>query len=133
DILNELQQGDIILYNKADIHARSLENEQNVSRETFLISAKTGQGFNTFLERLETIVAERFTVLESVGLTRARHKACVQKALISLENAQTNLNIAPELAGSDLRAALRQIQELAGETDIEAVLDRVFSSFCIGK
>jgi tRNA modification GTPase len=133
DIAQELKPDDIILYNKADIYELPLDNAENVSRETFLISAKTGRGFNAFLERLEIIVSDRFTVLESVGLTRARHKACVQKALIAIETAQLNLSIAPELAGSDLRDALRQIQELAGETDIEAVLDRVFSSFCIGK
>jgi len=50
-----------------------------------------------------------------------------------VSRARTNLDAAPELAGEDLRAALHAIKELAGEADIEAVLDRIFSRFCIGK
>jgi tRNA modification GTPase len=38
-----------------------------------------------------------------------------------------------ELVAEDLRAALRAVDLLAGKVDVEAVLDVVFSSFCIGK
>ena len=47
--------------------------------------------------------------------------------------ALSNLGIAPELTGDDIRAALHALKELAGETDIESVFDRIFSRFCVGK
>jgi tRNA modification GTPase len=39
----------------------------------------------------------------------------------------------PELPAADLRSALHQLGEIVGKTDIEEILDVVFSSFCIGK
>jgi len=131
DVLTALSAGDFVLYNKSDISDTPLPN--NVSRETFCISAVTGQGFDRLENALETVIKARFTLTEQAGLTRTRHVACVRKALQAVENATHNLEIAPELAGADLREALTAIKELAGESDIEAVLDRVFSQFCIGK
>jgi tRNA modification GTPase len=39
----------------------------------------------------------------------------------------------PELAAEDVRLAARALERVSGRVDPEAVLDRVFSSFCIGK
>ncbi len=129
-VLDALTVDDFVVYNKADIGKAP---KQNVSRETFLVSAETGAGFADLETALERAIISRFAQTEQAGLTRARHVACVRKALCAIENACENLAIAPELAGADLRVALHAIKELAGEADIEAVLDRVFSQFCIGK
>ena len=131
DLLARLRQGDFVLMNKVD--QQKTRKTLNVSRETFYISAVTGEGFSGLNTALEKSVSERFGASEQAGLTRVRHVSCVRKALSTIQGAQKNLEVAPELAGADLREALHAIKELAGETDIEAVLDRVFSSFCIGK
>ena len=130
---NILRAGDFIVINKTDLGEQLSGAPKNVSRETFFLSAETGEGFEGFVEGLEKAVISRFASTEQAGLTRARHRDCVEKAALAVERADENLSIAPELSGSELRAALHAVQELAGETDIEAVLDRVFSSFCIGK
>ncbi|MGB0906160.1 MAG: tRNA uridine-5-carboxymethylaminomethyl(34) synthesis GTPase MnmE [Maricaulaceae bacterium] len=129
-----LVDGDIFLINKTDI---------NVSRETlalpienihrYNVSAKTGSGMDTLRQALEDIVTDRFSPSQDAGLTRARHRNCVERASQSVQRARDVLNRAPELAGDDLRAALHALKELAGETDIEAVFDRIFSRFCVGK
>jgi tRNA modification GTPase len=131
DVLDTLTVDDFVLYNKTDLVAG--KPPKNVSRETFLLSATTGTGFEELEVALEREIKSRFALTEQAGLTRVRHVECVRGALSSIEKALTNLSIAPELAGADLREALHAIKELAGETDIEAVLDRVFSQFCIGK
>lgn len=125
-----LLPGDILVLNKSDLPSG------NVSRETLQVvrmSAHSASDIKTLRLRLEAIVSERFKDSESSGLTRARHKACAQACLDSVVRARDNLDAAPELAGEDLRAGLHAIKELAGEADIEAVLDRIFSRFCIGK
>jgi tRNA modification GTPase len=39
----------------------------------------------------------------------------------------------PELAAEDLRLAARALERITGRIGAEAVLDVIFSSFCIGK
>ncbi len=129
--IKELQSGDILIINKTDL--KHGKNSKNVSRETFYTSTKTKEGIKELENALGEIISKRFAIRENAGITRERHRNCVQKTLDSIQEAKANLLIAPELAGDDLRQALDAIRELAGESDIEAVLDRVFSQFCIGK
>ena len=133
DVISETRNGDFVVLNKTDLGAPSSTLKKNVSRETFLVSAKTGNGIEALVSALEEIVRNRFGATEQAGLTRARHRDCVERARESVGSAIDALSKGPELAGTDLRLALHAIKELAGETDIEAVLDKVFSSFCIGK
>jgi tRNA modification GTPase len=65
--------------------------------------------------------------------TRVRHEASVRDAVAALERAVGVLLAGPERAAEDVRQAIRAVQAVVGDVDHEAVLDRVFSSFCIGK
>ena len=126
-----LQSGDFILLNKSDIHESAAAKRDGVS--SFNVSVLTRAGLAEFQDALTSAVQERYSPGREAGLTRARHKDCVARAKTSLDRAATALSLAPELAGDDLRAALQALRELAGETDIEAVFDRIFSRFCVGK
>ncbi len=133
EILQELHDGDILIFNKADLTACSMPN---VSRETLSVltlSALDMKDLEILRARLESEISERFAVGDDAGLTRARHKDCVSRANTALIRARVSLARAPELAGDDIRAALHALKELAGETDIESVLGRIFSRFCVGK
>ncbi|WP_017932353.1 tRNA uridine-5-carboxymethylaminomethyl(34) synthesis GTPase MnmE [Robiginitomaculum antarcticum] len=144
-LLDLLQPGDIILLNKTDLNPADkaaeavlamITDRRDVSRETFeiaRIAATDIDGVTAARRLLTKVLQDRFSMTEDAGLTRARHRDCVVKANEAVSRAITALSIAPELAGDDLRRALHAIKELAGETDIEAVLDRIFSRFCIGK
>ncbi|MEM7727750.1 MAG: tRNA uridine-5-carboxymethylaminomethyl(34) synthesis GTPase MnmE [Pseudomonadota bacterium] len=116
-----LRSDDIRLYNVAN---PSKGNE---------INALSGAGLDVLLERLEEIVRERFTGGEPPSVTRARHADCVRRAAQAARSAQKHLGSASELAGEDIRTALRALDELAGRSDIEEVFDRIFSQFCVGK
>lgn len=65
----------------------------------------------------------------------ARHADALRRAIEGLESASAHLeNQGPtELLASDLRGAMDAIGEIAGRIDNEAVLDRLFATFCIGK
>lgn len=102
-------------------------------KQVFAANLYEQQDVKRIYKRLESQIENRFALTESPSLTRARHRKCVEHALKSVENALKCLEHTPELAGAEIRSALHALKELAGETDIEAVLDRVFSSFCIGK
>ncbi len=126
-----LQDGDFLLVNKTDIGGRAAKPDTPAS--VFHVSAQTGAGLAAFQTALEQAIEARFSVSQSAGLTRARHTDCAARALSALQRAVDHLILAPELSGDDIRTALHAIKELAGETDIEAVLDRIFARFCIGK
>ena len=126
-----LQRGDAISapVSRGDIVIHNVEGPIKNNK----INALKGYGIDNLLQRLETIVRDRFTGGEPAGLTRARHADCARRALSATQSAQTHLGRAPELVSEDIRAALRVIDELAGRVDIEDVFDRIFSQFCVGK
>jgi len=72
---------------------------------------------------------------EYVTVSRARHRDALLKSLSALrrfgKNLQAGVNI--ELLPIDLRDALDAVGEVTGETTADDVLDRIFSTFCIGK
>ena len=71
---------------------------------------------------------------DDVVLTRARHKSIVAESLSSLDHALASFeNGLPELIVEDIRLAARAIGRMTGHVGVEEILDRLFSSFCIGK
>jgi tRNA modification GTPase len=97
---------------------------------TLFISAATGDG----LKALEDAIAARAAKAASgAGLaTRTRHVAALRDAHAALLRA-LDQGDAPELAAEDVRSALAALGRIVGRVDVEAVLDLVFSAFCIGK
>lgn len=65
----------------------------------------------------------------------ARHADALRRAIDGLTSANQNLaDQGPtELLASDLRTTLDALGEIAGRVDNEAMLDRLFATFCIGK
>ena len=126
-----LQDGDIVLLNKSDVSRETRDVSSNV--HVIETSLQSGEGLNEALSLLEEQVSDRFSPTRSPGLTRARHRDCVSRALDSLRRAASRLDSAPELSADDLRSALLALEELSGRADMDAVLDRVFSRFCVGK
>jgi tRNA modification GTPase len=70
---------------------------------------------------------------EAPAVTRTRHQDAIHIAYRALTRAEGVLVDGPEKAAEDVRIAIRVLQSVVGAVDHEAVLDRVFSSFCIGK
>ena len=123
----QLDADDLVVLNKLDL-------APDASAEAALrLSAKSGEGLDALEARIEAIVSERLAAREMPALSRARHRRAVETALAALERGRDRLAEAPELAGEDLRLAIRAMESLTGRVDVEDVLDRVFSQFCIGK
>lgn len=126
-------KGDALIFNKIDcVEVTHILNEES-GLKSFQVSAKEGTGIKELQEWLSVEIISRFGPGNMPGLTRARHTQCVKTAVESIERAEASLSLAAELAGEDIRRALKSIAELAGETDMEAVFDQIFLRFCIGK
>ena len=99
------------------------------------ISVKTNLGIDALVARLKQEAETRLWVAnDDVVLTRARHKSIVAEALSALDHALASFEHGlPELIVEDIRLAARAIGRMTGHVGVEEILDRLFSSFCIGK
>jgi len=125
-----LSKSDIVVLSKSDL-PRRLTPPDSFSGG-YHISAKTGEGIEALIALLTDEVSDRLRNSELPALTRARHRRKVGLALEALRRARAQLGNA-ELAGEDVRLAVRSLEELTGRIDVEEVLGEIFSRFCIGK
>jgi tRNA modification GTPase len=132
-----LRAGDLCLVAKADLPAgdaaaRSLLEAAALGLEPHRLSAHRAED----VAALEATLAERVVAAlgsgEPPSATRLRHAALLAEALQRLESALA-LSAEPELAAEDVRLAARALDRITGKIGPEDVLDRIFSTFCIGK
>lgn len=123
---------DLVLANKCDLP----EHPSWAGVDALRVSARTGKG----LEALESAIADRAWsggAGAGVGMMaiNVRHRALLERAVAALVEAREGLAAArpPELVAEALRAGLDALGEIVGRTDVEDLLGRIFSTFCIGK
>ncbi|MEE2658533.1 MAG: tRNA uridine-5-carboxymethylaminomethyl(34) synthesis GTPase MnmE [Candidatus Latescibacterota bacterium] len=123
----------LLVLNKADLSPRlqlpaSLEEPEFVA-----VSATTGSG----LEGLRSRILRHTRSMKpeaAVSLLRDRHRERMSSVADRASRAREQLSaLTPEIAAAELRNALEDVGELLGEEVEEAVLDRIFAEFCIGK
>ncbi len=99
---------------------------------TVVVSARTGDG----LQALRAAILCHLPRKEAPGPAplRERHRDALAATADATGRARRRLTEnALEIAATELHAGLRSVGELLGERVDEAVLDRIFSEFCIGK
>jgi tRNA modification GTPase len=130
-VATALRPGDALIANKVDLARPRISPPGGV--EMIAVSASSGEGIEDLETWLTAEVVKRLGARETPALSRARHRQGVTRALDHLVAAQARLINAPELASAEIHQALRALEGLTGRIDVEDVLDRVFSQFCIGK
>lgn len=122
-------RADIHVMNKADL------GEGDWPSQFLPISAKSGQGLEALRDALACRLGEVPLADESVLVTRERHRHCLQQAFALLEKGLGELEREDrlDLAALEWRSAWSKLGEIVGIGDVEHILDRVFSEFCIGK
>lgn len=127
----------LIVGTKGDTGKLPASLEENL--EYVQVSAKTGDG----LEKLVRSIAEALnreqepTSSMNPVLTRERHRVALSKAreeiAAFLQNCVNGFVLPATIAAVHLHSARGSLEELVGVLDVEDVLDRVFSDFCVGK
>ena len=109
------------------------ENENVVS-----VSAEERIGLSELFGRISATLAESYGTRspEAPVLTTARQRAAISLALNELRHFQDARSIGDTpmgVAAVHLKAATGSLEDLIGAVDVEDVLTKLFSTFCIGK
>jgi tRNA modification GTPase len=136
----------LVALNKWDLASRNGEdegclgqdnNEPELERTVPAVrtSALTGDGVQRLRDALVEMVHRSGGESESGMLTSLRHYDAITAATAALDRAKEAAprKIPHEMLLLDLYGALRQLDGLTGETTADDILNRIFSSFCIGK
>ena len=120
----------IVVGNKSDLPRRaSLDG-------VIEVSALTGKGVH-FLRKtiLEILSPDGQIERESGFITSLRHEQLLRESIEYLEKARgaVESRIPHEMLLLDLYGALRPIDAITGATTADDILNRIFSTFCIGK
>lgn len=120
----------IVVLNKSDLP----EVGEGLPGIGVAVSAKTGAGLEELRARLRAALVGS-APLEDALVTDARHAEAIRAAVAALGQASSALasGLTEELAIEDLREARAGLDGIVGELAHEALYDRIFSTFCIGK
>jgi tRNA modification GTPase len=107
-------------------------------QRTVLVSAHSGEGLQKLLDAINEAIDSKYGEVapDLPILTRARHQHALTTALLEIrqfQHAWREEKLPAPVASVHLHAAVYVLEELIGAVDVEDVLDRVFSSFCVGK
>ncbi len=99
------------------------------------MSAKEGRGLDELKDRITSLLGTKNFDPNAAMLTNERQRQCCLKALESLNEAENALSLGVTLdaAGVCIDDAVSALLELTGEKASQAVVDKVFSNFCVGK
>lgn len=120
----------IYIVNKSD---KKLHEECVKDSEAVLISAKN----KTNIEALkELIYNEIFSnkIMSGVVITNMRHVEILQQVKDNIAVVLEDLSaVSLDLLAMDIKSVWLGLGEITGESNNEEIIDRIFSSFCVGK
>jgi len=120
-----MAKASLIVGNKSDLPRRA-----EIAGPVIAVSALTGEG----IDALRSAIAPK-SDQETGFITSLRHAQLLRESLEFLERAGTAVceHIPHEMLLLDLYGALRPIDAITGATTADDILNRIFSTFCIGK
>ncbi len=120
----------IAVLNKVDL--------RDVDLEGFLkLSVTTGLGFNELCDRIHDKLTSGMDTSDdgSLVIENERQRENLRRAMDALGSARVAVDndLPLDIVSMDVQEALEALGELTGEVTTDDILDRIFSSFCVGK
>jgi len=126
----------VSVLNKVDKPRQLVVPEHIVIVSQVEMAASSGTGLDDLKQAVCNYFQSKTTIdnRELAAISRSRHRDALDSAESSLHRfivglEHTNL----ELLAIDIRDALEAVGSVTGQTTTDEVLDKIFSSFCIGK
>lgn len=125
----------VMVRTKSDLAGSDAPDGSNLTIRT---SAETGDGLNALLAEIDRTLfsSTQSMVADTPILTRSHQVHAIGRARVEIaafKTAWADEMFPAPVAAVHLRAAAGALETLIGAVSSEDVLDRVFSSFCVGK
>ncbi|MBF0260213.1 MAG: tRNA uridine-5-carboxymethylaminomethyl(34) synthesis GTPase MnmE [Magnetococcales bacterium] len=136
ELLNEIAANHaLVVWNKMDLFRGEHTLEIPSTLSTNRISIHTGDGLDELEQAIGGLLLPVSVDGEGAIILVARQNEALTRALRALIECETLiLHKGPvEVTALPLRAALESLGEIVGHVTHDALLDRIFSTFCIGK
>jgi len=125
----------IVVFNKTDLPA-AFDKKLFLNGFEFIeLSLLEKNAVEQLKQRISDILEKNQIVpAEDILVVSARHAECLRRAEIELCEIENAIGGVPiEFISAKLRNVAEDLSEILGKFDNEDVLDKIFSSFCIGK
>lgn len=129
----------LIAVNKSDLPAAWSRNQISDAglsdTRIFQISAKYGHGLDLLRQAVLDFSIGNPLTHDDHMIIHLRHKLALEKAQTCLVRAKEGLftGQSPEFIAFEVREAINFLDEITGKRISDDVLEKIFSSFCIGK
>ncbi len=130
EYLNKIEVPYLFVANKMD-KINEAEKADLIKNGCALISAKESKNISVITETIYKTFQDMYEKGTAQLITRQRYKEALGECLQNLS--RFNLHKEIELAAEDIRLACRAIGKITGQVEVDEILDKIFSSFCIGK
>lgn len=98
-----------------------------------MISSVQRQGIEELRQAILQKVRQKTDVMSLAIPSRIRQRQHLRDVLLNVEEAVRNVEIGLELRAEYLRRASDSLGRISGRIDVEAMLGKIFSDFCVGK
>ena len=107
-------------------------------RYDVMVSSETGAGLSALVDAIDKVLSDSIgeAIVDMPILTRSRHIHGITQArheIAEFGSSWRDAVLPAPVAAVHLRSAAIALESLIGAVSTEDVLDRVFSSFCVGK
>ncbi len=126
----------IAVINKTDLPRElDLKYIDSITAETVEISAATGDGLLGLAEAVARLLGTKNFDPSAAMLANERQRECCKRAVDSLDEALAAVECGQTMDAINVcvDTAIEALLELTGEKACEAVVNEVFSRFCVGK
>ena len=127
-------ENSLIVINKSDLISEKFDGKLINNLDHILISVKEERNIKVFIEEIKRKLKQKFVINENILISRERHRHNLEKCIFYLNTFLEKNSINDfDKAAEDLRLATRYLGRVVGDVDVEEVLGKIFSDFCIGK
>lgn len=122
----------LLILNKCDLPAHPDWAEET---EALRLCCRTGEGREALEKRISSLFLSALAESDTPVAINTRHRHALTECDAALARAEESfaLGESPEFTDLPLRDALDALGRITGRIDTEDILDRVFSTFCLGK